>query len=273
MFTDSHNHTSEFSGDAHMTATELFAAAKSRDLAAVVITEHYEMDYPHKLDMPLLFDVDSYFKSFAKWGESIPDGLQIYSGIELGYQPHLCGFYNNLVSRYPFDSVIMSNHLYQGQDPYFFPECYKSPKSEVFSGYINDLTQMVISCSEFDIVGHFDYIMRYSTYEDPTIRYSDAPESFDRFLQALVLKKKSLEINTRSINKLISKNNKNIWPDRNILERYKALGGERVTLGSDSHDPSTLGFYFEETAAYLKTCGFRELTTYVERKEIRTPIL
>ena len=58
MFTDSHNHTSEFSSDAHMTATELFAAAKSRDLTAVVITEHYEMDYPHKLDRPLLFDVD-----------------------------------------------------------------------------------------------------------------------------------------------------------------------------------------------------------------------
>jgi len=148
-----------------------------------------------------------------------------------------------------------------------------SPKSEVFGGYIDELAQMVISCDEFDIVGHFDYIMRYSTYEEPTIRYSDAPDSFDRFLQALVLKKKSLEVNTRSINKLISKNIKNIWPDRNILERYLALGGERVTLGSDSHDPSTLGFYFEETSAYLKTCGFKELTTYVGRKEIRTPIL
>lgn len=273
MFTDSHNHTSEFSGDAHMTAPELFAAAKSRNLSAVVITEHYEMDYPHKLDTPLLFDVDSYFESFSKWAGMIHDGLHIYSGIELGYQPHLCGFYNNLIARYPFDSVIMSNHLYKGQDPYFFPECYKSSKSEVFSSYIDELTQMVISSDDFDIVGHFDYIMRYSTYNDPTMRYSDASGSFDKFLQALVYKKKSLEVNTRSINKLLSKNISNYWPDRDILERYIALGGERVTLGSDSHDPSTLGFYFDETAAYLKSCGFRELTTYVKRKEIRTPIL
>jgi len=273
MFTDSHNHTSEFSGDARMTAVELFTAAKSRNLSAVVITEHYEMDYPHKLDMPLLFDVDAYFESFSKWASTIPDGLRIYSGIELGYQPHLCGLYDKLISSYPFDSVIMSNHLYKGQDPYFFPECYKNAKTEVFSGYIDELTQMIISCDDFDIVGHFDYIMRYSTYEDPTMRYSDASGSFDKFLQVLVDKKKSLEINTRSINKLLSKKISNYWPDREILERYISLGGERVTLGSDSHDPTTLGFYFEETAAYLKSCGFRELTTYVNRKEIRTPIL
>lgn len=273
MFTDSHNHTSEFSGDAHMTAAELFAAAKSMGLSAVVVTEHYEMDYPHKLEMPLLFDVDSFFKSFAEWGTGVKNGLQIYSGIELGYQTHLIDFYDNLVSSYPFDSVIMSNHLFKGQDPYFFPECYKNPKSEVFGGYIDELTQMVLTCDAFDIVGHFDYIMRYATYDDPAIRYSDAPGSFDRFLESLIHKKKSLEVNTCSINKLISKKISNIWPDREILERYIALGGDRITLGSDSHDPSTLGFHFKETAAYLKSCGFKELTTYVGRKENRMPIL
>ena len=273
MYTDSHNHTSEFSVDAHMTAAELFAAAKSMDLSAVVVTEHYEMDYPHKLEMPVLFDVDSYFESFVKWRAGLQGGLQIYSGIELGYQPHLSSFYDNLVSRYPFDSVILSNHLYKGQDPYFFPECYKNPKLEVFESYIDDLTQMVLSSDAFDIVGHFDYIMRYATYEDPAIRYSDAPGSFDRFLQSIVLKKKSLEVNTRSINKLLSKNTENVMPDREIFMRYIDLGGDRVTLGSDSHDPSTLGFYFKETAAYLKACGFKELTTYVGRKEIRMPIL
>lgn len=273
MFTDSHNHTSQFSGDAHMTAAELLSAAREKGLDAVVVTEHYELDYPHEIEKPLVFDIDSYFKAFGGWSAEIPSGLSLYSGIELGYQPHLPARYDALVARYPFDSVILSNHLYCGKDPYFFRDCYSSPKSQVFERYIDELTEMVLSCREFDIVGHFDYIMRYSSYENPTMNYSDAPESFDRFLTALISKGKSLEINTRSIQKLIAKGIRNFWPDREILERYQSLGGDRVTLGSDSHDPSTLGFYFEETAAYLKSCGFKELTTYIGRKEIRTPIL
>jgi len=273
MFTDSHNHTSEFSGDARMTAAELIAAATAKGLTAVVVTEHYELDYPHKLNKPLLFDIDTYFESFAKWTAELPSGISLYSGIELGYQPHLSTRYDSLVSRYPFDSVILSNHLFEGQDPYFYRKCYGRPKSEVYASYINGLADMVLACNEFDIAGHYDYIIRYGPYEDPTMKYMDAPESFDRFLHALVQKKKSLEINTRSINKLISQNIKNIFPDREILAQYRALGGERVTLGSDSHDSSTLGFYFEETADFLKSCGFCELTSYIGRKEIRTPIL
>lgn len=273
MFTDSHNHTSQFSGDAHMTAEELLSAAKSQGLGAVVVTEHYELDYPHDIGKPMFFSIDAYFEAFRKWSSMLPDGLSLYSGIELGYQPHLCEVYDNLVSRYPFDSVILSNHLFGGLDPYFFRDCYNNPKAQVYAGYIDELTEMVLSCSEFDIVGHYDYIMRYSSYEDPAMKYVDAPESFDRFLGALVHKKKSLEINTRSIQKLIEKGFVNIWPDRQILTRYQELGGDRITIGSDSHDPSTLGFYFDETAAFLKSCGFRELMTYVGRKEIRTPIL
>lgn len=273
MYTDSHNHTSHFSTDARMTAAELMSAAKRIGLDAVVITEHYEKDYPHEMHSVMLFDVDAYFESFRDWKNQAPDGLTLYSGIELGYQAHLSKFYDHLVSSYPFDSVILSNHLYMGQDPYFYRACYDNPKAQVYANYIDKQTEMIQTCDEFDIVGHFDYIVRYSSYEDPKMRYSDSPESFDQFLKAIVQKKKSLEINTRSIDKLKAKGIEDCWPDRKILERYIELGGERVTLGSDSHDPSTLGLYFKETAEYLKSCGFRELTTYIDRKEIRTPIL
>lgn len=273
LYTDSHNHTLHFSGDAHMTSSELLAGAKAKGLSAVVITEHYDFDYPHKLDTQLLFDVDAYFESFWKWAADVPDGLNLFSGIELGYQIHLCDMYDKLVQSHPFDSVIMSNHLYKGQDPYFFRQCYSSPKTQVYSGYIDELTKMVLSSNEFDIVGHYDYIMRYAPYDDQTMKYKDSPDSFDRFLKAIISRGKSLEINTRSINNLIAKNSPDFMPDQEILERYLSLGGKRITLGSDSHDPTTVGFYFDETAAYLKDIGFSYLTSYVGRKEIRTSIL
>ena len=45
-------------------------------------------------------------------------------------------------------------------------------------------------------------------------------------------------------------------PDPEILNRYKAMGGKMITLGSDSHTPGTLGVHFAETAEYLKSLGF-----------------
>ena len=99
------------------------------------------------------------------------------------------------------------------------------------------------------------------------------PEAFDRFLTAVIRKNKSLEINTRSIYKFHTLGVTDIWPDRKILKRYRELGGIRVTLGSDSHDTSTIGIYFDEAAAYLKESGFDFLCSYVNRKEIRQPIL
>lgn len=272
MYTDSHNHTSQFSGDAVMTAEELFVAAKTAGLDAVVITEHYEADYPHPLDRELIFDVDRYFEAFHKWQTSVPSGLSVLSGIELGYQPHLTETYKLLTSTYSFDSVILSNHLFRGKDPYFFRECYLGTKEAVYGEYLDELTDMVQSGTDFDIVGHYDYISRYAPYADSKFLYEDAPEAANRFLSAVILSGKSLEINTRSINKNIAKGHANAWPDRSMMEQYRSLGGERVTLGSDSHDASTIGLLFAETSAYLYDCGFRELTTYVERKEIRTPI-
>lgn len=272
MYTDSHNHTCQFSGDAAMTAKELLCAARDNGLGAVVVTEHYELDYPHLLDKKLLFDVDEYFDAFSEWQKFVPPGLSLYSGIELGYQPHLAKAYDSLVSRYPFDSVILSNHLFRGKDPYFFRDCYKTPKRELYASYIGEMASMAGACSNYDIVGHYDYIARYASYEDPTVKYKDAPEEFDRLFCAIIEKNKSLELNTRSISKLQAKGISDCWPDHEIFSRYRCLGGTRVTLGSDSHDPSTVGCFFGEAAAFLKNCGFQEITTYIRREEVRTPI-
>ena len=273
MYTDSHNHTVEFSADAVMTMDELVSEALSKGIPAVVVTEHFEKDFPHKIEKPLIFDIDEYFVMMTEQQAKLPEGFSLYAGIELGYQKHLPAFYDALVKSYPFDSVILSNHLYEGKDPFFFRDCYKLPKEELYGRYIEELAEMINSTNDFDIVGHYDYIARYAPYPDPTIHYDMCPEAFDRFLTAVIRKNKSLEINTRSINKFHTLGVTDIWPDRKILARYRELGGIRVTLGSDSHDTSTIGIYFEETAAMIKEYGFDFLCSYVNRKEIRQPIL
>ncbi len=267
MLIDSHNHTIEFSGDAKMTSQELLLSAEEKGIDGVVITEHMELDYPHPTQIDFKFDLDAFFLAFAEWQKANQTDVVLLAGIEYGYQKHLAEVYEDMTSRYPFDSIILSNHLFQGKDPYFCRNCYKLPKSELFGQYILEMAEMVNRMSGFDIVGHYDYIARYS--DDPTLKicYNDAPEAFDSLFREIIIKEKSLEINVRSIYKMRTAGVADPLPDRMVFRKYLEAGGTRVTIGSDSHDPSTVGLYFDEITSYLREIGFSYLTYFVNRKE------
>ncbi|MBN1775461.1 MAG: histidinol-phosphatase HisJ family protein [Clostridiales bacterium] len=272
MITDSHVHTRHFSGDGKMTFPEMKEAAIAQGLQSLVITEHYDDDFPHDMEGPMIFDLNVYHSTYLKWLKEVPEGLYIRLGIELGYQPQLVDRYSEVVTQIPFDSIILSNHLFDGKDPYFFRECYDKDKETLHREYILSLAEMAERCNCYDILGHFDYIVRYSPHTDPVMRYKDCPDAFDRLFTALVEHDKSLEINTRTIQKLrrAGVSDKDSFPDAEALLRYRELGGERVTLGSDAHETSSLALLFDETIRYLHGLGFEYNSTYVRRKEIQT---
>ena len=265
MFTDTHNHTSHFSSDARMTAKELIDACKKLQMNGVSVTEHYEGDYPHDIGEVQIFDIPEYIEAFKSWRE-YADGFPVYCGIELGYQKHLCSFYDDMIAKYSFDEVILSNHLYAGKDPYFFRECYEEDMLTVYRKYIEEMAEMAEKCNNYDIVGHYDYINRYAPYEQPQIKYAQCPEEFDRFFSAIISKDKCLEINTRSVDKMRKKGFSDCLPDKEILARYYEMGGRNISLGSDSHGSETLCIHFQEVAEYLRSFGFTENSYYVARK-------
>ena len=55
---------------------------------------------------------------------------------------------------------------------------------------------------------------------------------------------------------------KDTTPSADILKRYKELGGEIITIGSDSHAPAHLGSGIEEAKQFLKSLGFLFFCTY-----------
>lgn len=55
---------------------------------------------------------------------------------------------------------------------------------------------------------------------------------------------------------------KDATPSVNILKRYRELGGDIITIGSDSHSPEQLGTYIENARQLLKSLGFCYFCTY-----------
>ena len=55
-------------------------------------------------------------------------------------------------------------------------------------------------------------------------------------------------------------------PHQDIIKRYRQLGGEMITIGSDGHFPEYLGYGFDMLPEYLKACGFKYYIVFVEKK-------
>ena len=61
---------------------------------------------------------------------------------------------------------------------------------------------------------------------------------------------------------------KNTTPSVNILKLYRELGGEIITIGSDSHKAEHLGAYIKEAGHLLKELGFQYFCTYEKQRPI-----
>ena len=55
-------------------------------------------------------------------------------------------------------------------------------------------------------------------------------------------------------------------PHPDILRRYRQLGGEMVTVGSDAHRPEQVGYGFDTLPGLLWEAGFGYVTLFREGK-------
>lgn len=272
MLADSHMHTKVFSSDASQTIEEVIEASKALGISNVSITEHYDMDYPHK-DEIFTFDLNEYGKIFPKWQalSAYKRGPSLHMGIEIGWQPHLNDRIIKTVNALPFDTVLLSAHVFRGTEIFYSTECPLIPRKDRNKEYISLLTRMARELNCYDIIAHYDYINRYIDDKSSAVFYHDCPEQFDELFEVLISKDKALEVNTSSIDKQMSKGSSFVMPDPDIIKRYLAMGGKLITLGSDAHKSDRIGLHFIETAKYLKSLGVSEVFYYENRHPVSDP--
>ena len=260
MLTDTHNHTCHFSPDAESTIDDIFAKATAGHLDVIALTEHYEYDNPDPNDNIQTFDLDKYTAEFAAWKKRCPSSLELLMGIEFGYQTHTAGAIDELASKAPFDTVVLSNHLFRGIDVYFSDVVYRLPVAERHAEYMEKMTEMVTNCNNFDVAAHYDYVNKRNPDLTVNMLYEDCPREFDRFFEVLIAKEKALEINTATSARRQS------LPDPRIIERYIQMGGRLITVSSDSHVPANIGCMIPEITEFLKSLGVKELCYFKARQ-------
>lgn len=250
-------------------------SAIGKGLAGVCFTDHCDFFVPpmkarYEEYVPEVFDVEARNAEIDKVNAMCPRDFHVFKGIEIGVQKSERDKIAAHLEKYSFDEIIASVHYLDDTDPFWGGYYEGKTWRYAYGHYLETLyDEMVWLGDRFDIMGHYDYVTRYAPYPECSILYKDFPDILDSMLRYLAENGKALEINTKTYQDF-----KGRTPvlDKNILMRYRELGGEIISLGSDSHDEDRVGFNFERTAALVRSCGFRYLAHFDKRKPVMLPI-
>lgn len=251
---DSHLHT-DASTDSSVPIDVYAAQAVDRRIPEILITDHLDFDPRAPNHAPDVARRERVVREAAeRWAA---EGLTIRFGVEISYERQREQEIRDHLARTPYDYAIGSVHV--GSDsPYglgSIPRWVAARSlAEIVEPYFAEVTAAARS-GLFDVIGHLDYVKRYL---HPHVRAADlagAPELYEPVLRALVESGSGLEVNTSGLRQAP----RETYPSAATVRRFRELGGERVTTGSDAHRPDWFAWGLEAGYEIVSSAGFRTL--------------
>lgn len=258
---DCHMHSS-FSADSETPMEQMILQGIHKGLKGICFTEHTDPDYPdtpERLEFSL--DASAYQKCLQEFQQKYNETIELRFGVELGLQPHLNTYFHELLSNHPFDFVIGSSHLVHGFDPYYPEYFHDRDEDASYLEYFESILENLQAFHEMDVYGHLDYIVRYGPNQNRFYSYRKYQEILDEILRQLISHNVGIELNTGGFHYGLGEPN----PCRDILRRYRELGGEIVTVGADAHTPEKIAYSFQEAYQILKDIGYEYYTVFRNR--------
>lgn len=258
---DFHLH-SNFSVDCKVPPEDMVKEAIKMGLKAICFTDHIDLSLDQDKSKNVLFNIEDYIKEINKLKYTYINEIEVLKGAEFGLQLGLIDEYDEL-SKNPFDFILCSIHSIDGERIFSREKSFESDYERGQVRYYTELLEVVKRFDSFDSLAHIDFIDRYYKFNDIDYEFSDAAkELVYEILKVLVDKGKALEINTAALRYDM----KSFHPQDEILDMYKSLGGELITVGSDAHYTEDLAYGIKDAEKYLKEKGFKYLYIYKKRR-------
>lgn len=254
--TDLHIHTT-FSSDARSKMEDYVTKAIAMGKKSIGFSEHINLDFVYYgFDYERTVDIEACFTEIKRLREKYGDEIEILFGGEIGYDKNLVSEFKDLVSKYPFDYIINSVHLINGEDSWLMPFYENRTKKQAYDLYLDAVYDSVSADFPFEIIGHVGYVIRRIPFEDKSMGMNEFGDKIDKILKLIIERGKTLEINTNTRGMC------DILPLIHIIERYISLGGRRFSFGSDAHDTTRLYENEEQVRAILRTRGIDEMLCF-----------
>ena len=169
-----------------------------------------------------------------------------------------------MLASHHFDFVLASQHnASNGEDIYYthFQEWSSDEIHQYLTFYFEYLAR-IAKWNQYDVLAHLTYPLRYITgncsIPIDLKKYADIIEDT---LKTVAQNGKGIEINTSSLDDGI----KDFCPPFSIIRRFRELGGEYITIGSDAHAAENIGRGIEKAMETMVSNGFTHVTFYKQR--------
>jgi len=252
---DGHLHT-DLSPDSNVAIDDYAASALERGIAEIAITDHVDFEPGAPAFAFTTFeDRERIVRAAAdRWA---PEGVTIRFGVEITYDAVHEADIRDHLARHAYDFVIGSVHVY-ADSPFHAGRVAAwtagRSLSEIVAPYFDEVLAAIRS-GLFDTIGHLDFVKRYLVPHVTPAQLAAAPELYEPLLVALVETGTALEVNTSGLWQAAHET----YPAAPIVERYRVLGGTRVSAGSDAHRSGAFTMGLAEGYRVVAGAGLGEL--------------
>lgn len=258
---DMHTH-SESSHDSECKISDMYLSQKARGTKFFAVTDHFDT-YSHK-DYDIFSPIAEAHEKAAELNEKFGGG--ILSGIEISEGFRCPAVMEAAKDLFRGDVVIGSVHLvrYPGLEEAYSKIDFSALSDGVIADYLDayfDDMEETLKTTDFDILAHLTCPLRYIVGKyGRSVDLTRYEKKIENILRSIINKGIALEVNTSSSALL-----KDYMPPREIIEKYRAMGGYLITLGSDAHVAENASNDFAAAIKMLRDMGFSNIYYYKER--------
>lgn len=258
---DYHLHSTN-SPDGRLTVNETCEILIDKGFKEIAFTDHVDFDCPGRPD-PVL-DYERYSREIDQAREIFAGKLEIVKGLEIGLQPKAIPKSIDFVTNHQFDFIIGSVHYVDGLELFNGDFCAGKQREEAYRLYLEAVDRVVESFPYFHVLGHLDVVRRYAGFADRRISIKEFPQLLDRILIKLVESGRGIEVNSSGFRFQLE----DTLPSLDVVKRYRELGGQIITVGSDAHRRDAVGYKIEEAYGVVQAVGFNHISLFREGRPI-----
>lgn len=259
---DCHNH-SLHSFDGSESVETMCERAEAIGLFAFAVTDHCDLNMLSREEAQKT--VAASVSGLQTYRENHPEAhCRFLCGVELGEPAENFSFAEEVLSWQEYDIVIGSVHNAPGILDFYFLD-YDQPLDvdTLLRSYFS-LVFETVRWGKFDTLAHLTYPLRYLSEHGIPVQLGTFFDEIDAIFRLLIERGISLECNTSGLRQKIGEP----MPCAQLLRRYRKLGGELITLGSDAHRSVDVSSGITECTALLASLGFRTVNYYKGRKPL-----
>jgi histidinol-phosphatase (PHP family) len=191
-------------------------------------------------------------------------GLPVRLGLEADFIPGQEPALQALLARYPWDYVLGSVHFigrWGFDDPRYVDEFARRDVDAVYEEYFS-LVEQAAQTGLFDTMAHLDLVKKFGHRPRAALgsRYA-------RLARALAACDVCVELNTAGLLKPVGE----IYPHVDLIRALRAADVP-VTLGSDAHSPTLVGYEFGRAARLLREAGYERVVRFEGRRRSYAPL-